>query len=80
MDLEEAGREWRSALMQSKLATVEARLVRQSITHMYMQAAAGHGPLPTFQQLAEAARLEQVAEDRRLIEEALLDRVFGVTR
>ena len=80
MDLDEAGREWRSALVPSKLTAIEARLVRQRITQMFMQFAAGDGPDPPREQLDEVTRLEQIADDQRLIEEAILNRVFGVTR
>ena len=80
MDLEEATREWKSALLQSKLAAIEARLARQSVTHMLMQSAAGTGTPPTPRQLQEVTRLEQIAYDRQLIEEAILNRVFSVSR
>ncbi len=57
MDLDEAGREWRMALLQSKMAASEARLARQTVSLLFAQ-----------------------AEDRRMVEEAILNRVFGVTR
>jgi hypothetical protein len=80
MDIKDANSEWQVALMRSKMASVEARLASQEVTQLFMAATAGRGPGPTAGQLEVVRHLEQAARDARTVEEAILNRVFGVSR
>lgn len=80
MDLQVARAEWQAALQRSKMAGIEARLAVQEINQKYREASVGRGPGPTSAQIEAADRLEQAARDARMIEEAILNRAFGVDR
>ena len=79
-DLQAERAEWQAALVRSKLTSSEARLATLEINQLYQEAAAGRGPGPSARQVEQARHLEQLARDARLIEEAILNRVFGVGR
>lgn len=77
MDMTEAGKHWEKLNEVWQIANQNARDARFAVITAFIACANGQGVGPTAEQLAEADRLESIADKAKLEGDNLLRKVFG---